>query len=162
MRRPLTRCLLAACALWTLSACPEPPNQLEGSIDEMFDLGFETVQIRTYEATGELQIQYLRKTEDGSDQDVVAQITVTRPGGGFPKDTDIKFDQVDGKVHRIVGGGDDFPPVLEGQISFSAGGNAVDEQTTGEFSVVFEDSRGGTGYTLRGRFDGKLELATAG
>jgi hypothetical protein len=162
VRRSLTRASLAALALLPLLACPEPPNQLEGSIDEMYDLSFESVQIRTYESTGELQIQYLRKTEDGSDQDVVAQITVTRPSGGFPKDTDIKFDQVNGKVHRIVGGGDDFPAVLSGLISFSAGGNAVDEQTTGEFSVIFQDARGDEGYTLRGRFDGKLELATAG
>lgn len=156
LRCSLNRCLLAASLLGLLVACPEPPNLLDGSIDEMFDLGFDEVRIRTFETTQELQIEYLRQAEDGSAMDVVAQITVTRPGGGFPADTDIKFAQVNGKVHRVAVG-DDFPPVSEGTITFYQGGNAVDEQTSGEFSVLFENKR-----TLRGRFDAKLALASAG
>jgi hypothetical protein len=156
VRCPLLRCTLAALSLFPLLACPEPPNQLEGSVDEVFDLGFDEVRIRTFESTGELQIEYLAKAEDGSAKDVVAQITVTRPGGGFPANTDIKFDQVNGKVHRVAAG-DDFPVVTEGTITFFSGGNEVGEQTSGEFSVLFENKR-----TLRGRFDAKLTLATAG
>ncbi|MFH1810116.1 MAG: hypothetical protein ABIJ09_15320 [Pseudomonadota bacterium] len=156
MHRTLLRCATLFAGLALLQGCPEPPNQLEGSVDENFDLGFDEVRIRTFESTGELQIEYLRKTEDGSAKDVVAQITVTRPSGGFPANTDIKFEQVNGKIHRVATG-DDFPAVKEGTIVFFNGGNKVDEQTSGEFNVLFENKR-----TLRGRFDAKLTLATAG
>ena len=134
-----------------LTSCPEPPNYLDGSIGEVFDLKFDEVRIRKYSATKELQIEYLKNGDAG--KDVVAQITITTPEGGFPKDTEIKLDQVNGKVHRVAPG-DDFPAITEGNIDFSAGGNAVGEQTTGKFSLIFENKR-----TLRGNFDAKMAEA---
>jgi len=158
VRTPLKLALsmaLAAGLAATLSACPDPPNLLDGSIGEVYDLTFDEVRIRKFQSTGELQIEYLRAPEEeGSSKDVVAQITVTTPEGGFPVDTDIKFDQVEGKVHRVAPG-DDFPPVDEGTISFSAGANEIGDQTIGEFSVLFENKR-----TLRGAFDAELTEAT--
>ena len=138
-----------------LSACPEAPNSLEGSSDELFDLSFDEVRIRQYQSSvTSMQIEYMRKSEDGSAMDIVAQVTVTQPEGGFPLETDILFSQVDGHIHRIAPG-DDYPPLEEGHLLLHAGGNKVDEQTSGEFSAIFENRR-----TLRGNFDGVMTLAS--
>lgn len=146
---------LALLFLPVLSACPEPPNSLEGSSDELFDLSFDEVRIRLYQSSvTSTQIEYMRKSEDGSAMDIVAQITLTQPEGGFPAETDILFSQVDGHIHRIAPG-DDYPGLEEGHVLFHAGGNKVDEQTTGEFSAIFENRR-----TLRGNFDAKMTLAS--
>lgn len=152
-RAPMLLCALALTA--ALAGCPDPPNMLDGSIGEVFDLAFDEVRIRKFTATGEVQIEYMQEPEEeGSSKDVVAQITVTTPEGGFPLDTNIKFDQVAGRVHRVAPG-DDFPPLEEGTISFSAGANEIGDQTTGEFSALFENKR-----TLRGNFDAPLEEAS--
>ncbi len=156
MKALLARLCTVSLLLLALGGCPEEPNQLEGSIDEVFALHFDEVRIRHYASTNELQIEYLREAEDGSAKDVVAQITITTPEGGIPHDVDITFEQVNGAVHRIAEG-DDFPAISEGQITFFAGGNEIDEQTTGEFALIFENKR-----TLRGNFDAKLEQASAG
>jgi len=152
--RPSALLALTALLGLALAGCPEPPNELDGSIGEVYDLSFDEVRIRKFLSTGELQIEYMRAPEEGSSKDIVAQVTVTTPEGGFPVDTDIKFAQVEGKVHRVAPG-DDFPPIEQGTISFTAGANEIGDNTSGEFSVLFENKR-----TLRGRFDAELQEAT--
>lgn len=142
--------------LLLLVACPEPPNYLDGSIGDSFPLEFDEVRIRKYQETGEVQIEYMKDAEEGGGKDIVVQITVTTPEGGFPANEEIKFETVEGKVHRIAAG-DDFPLIDNGRIQFSQGGNKIGEQTTGEFNILFENKR-----TLRGNFDAKLEEAKAG
>lgn len=137
------------------SACPDEPNSLEGSMDELFDLSFKEVRIRQYQSSVvSMQVEYMRPSEDGSAMDIVAQLTFTEPEGGFPSDVDITFDQVDGRVHRIAVG-DDFPDIQEGHLTLYQGGNDVDQRTSGEFSAIFENRR-----TLRGTFDAKMSLAS--
>lgn len=156
MRRQICAVGALVLAATMLTSCPEPPNYLDGSIGEVFDLAFDEVRIRKYLGYGDLQIEYLKNATDaGGGKDVVVQVTIKTPEAGFPLNTEIKFDQVEGKIHRVAPG-DDFPAITEGRIDFSAGGNKVGEQTTGKFSAIFENKR-----TLRGNFDGKMEEATA-
>lgn len=150
-----SRCIVAACAALALLSCVDPLNTLEGSIDDVFDLSFSEVRIRKYVVTNEVQIEYIKPSESQDAKDVVAQVTVTTPEGGFEKDKEYDVGELNGRVHRIAPG-DDYPPMEEGTLSFAEGGNEPGEQTRGEFSVRFVNKR-----TLRGTFNAELEEAKA-
>lgn len=136
------------------TGCVEPPNLLDGSIEGGgFSLTFEEVRIRSYPDTGELQIEYLRPAEEEEALDVIVALIIDVPDGGVPLNAEIDFEQVNAVVDRHVTGGDSFPPVERGRILFTAGGG-IGEQTTGDFSLMFDNGR-----TLRGRFDAIVEEA---
>lgn len=153
-RRPISIAVALAVALLTLTACPDPPNYLDGSIGEVFDLSFDQVRIRHYSATSEFQIEYLKTATDGGLTQAIVKITLKTPEGGFPLNTEIKFAQVDGTIKSPAH--PEIPDLEDGNIDFSAGANKVGDQTTGKFAAIFTNRR-----TLRGNFDAKMEEATA-
>lgn len=135
-------CGLAGC---DSGPCGEEPNQLRGSVDELYDIDVDRVRARR--AGGEnVTIEYFHG--ENVVAKVVADVHAFRQGAAFPLR--------DGAVYRVTSPPTDFPEdVLAGAITFET---PLDdgEEVAGCFNVKFamED---GTQRTLAGAFEAKLE-----
>ena len=145
-------------------------NSLGGSVGELFPLDISRVQVERNDEA--LQITYLYNR--GVFLDVVARISVsTRTEGMSPDGGRLSYDFEPGNSIPLEGtdpygvqrtavthapGGEptrSLPPVKRGDITITGGG-PIGEETSGNFSMVFEDEGGdlGNGRTLYGTFKG--------
>ena len=147
MRRLLVLALassaLAAC---DSGPCGEEPNQLRGSVDELYDIEVDRVRARR---AGEdtVTIEYLHG--ENVVAKVVADVRSFREGAAFPLR--------DGSVYRVTSPPTDFPEdVLAGAITFESP-LEDGEDVAGCFNVKFA-MENGEQRTLAGAFEAKLEL----
>jgi hypothetical protein len=134
------------------NGCGEPPNHLEGSIDESHSLAFDTVKLQLLTSQARYEFRY-EKTLEGGGIDVVAKLVFDQPAGGVVLNQAIDLITVDAVVQRVTVANDPFPDFRSGQVEFSAGAINQDEQTTGTWTTTLEN-----GKTLNGGFDGPLDV----
>lgn len=145
--------IATAGALLLATACPPPPNFLDGSIKESHDLSFDTVEVRFFPEQERFEIAYFKQlSDDGSTGvDTVAKLVFSQPEGGVVVDQAIPLDPAADVIERVTAADDGFPADLrEGEVTFSAAAK-VGETTAGEFSSTFSN-----GKTLNGGFEGEL------
>ena len=149
---------LAASVLAAAFGCGTEPA-LSGSAGELFSLQVSRVEVaRNDEA---FQLTYFNNR--GADLDVVVRISVAlkdlevKPGQQIQLGGEYEPGHPRTTVAHAPGGEPVrlFPPVKKGDLVISSGGNPG-EQTTGNFSMLFETQGGdlGGGRTLVGKFEG--------
>lgn len=141
-----------ATALVFATACPPPPNFLDGSVKESHDLTFDTVEVRFFPEQERFEIAYFKQlSEDGSTGvDTVAKLVFSQPEGGVVVARAIPLDPAADIMERITAADDPFPGLREGEVTFATAAT-VGETTSGEFSTTFTN-----GKTLNGGFEGEL------
>ncbi|MBI1947086.1 MAG: hypothetical protein HYS27_15420 [Deltaproteobacteria bacterium] len=147
-----TRLIVTAALSLLASACPPPPNFLDGSIKESHDLSFDLVEVRFFPEQAMFEVAYFKElSEDGSTGvDTVAKLVFAQPEGGVVVDQAIPLDPARDVLERVTADQDVFPGLREGEVTFSAAAT-VGETTAGEFSTTFTN-----GKTLNGAFEGEL------
>ncbi len=141
--------LLLLCA-----ACGGPDNSLEGSIGESFSLDFDRVGI--YQQDSVLRIEYQRDIAGSTHK--VCKIVVETAGLDLGDDSEIKGDLFLERVsvQRIgTAGGNEFPPVTAGKITFEAYAFEAGGEIDGDFECAFDNGR-----TLAGNFKGDVEVVS--
>ena len=136
-------------ALW-LAACVEgPPNQLEGSLTRVFDLGFDATRARLYDT--ELSVEYVDEARSGR---VAVRLTLRDPQAIEPG----RFDLV---VRGSVGLADEvdgqLPPLSEGVMELL---DYRSDWLVGTFRATFE-APDETRLLLTGAFDASIEVVDA-
>lgn len=157
--------------IFLCAACLED-NSLSGSMSEVFRLDVSRVEVHKNDEA--IRVTYLRN--NGIYLDIVASVTVSLhlPDGGInPADGGTLRPLVPGTRIDLAGeyalghpmvsvvhqpGNEPvrlLPPVQRGDF-FVAGGGNPGEETSGDFSIVFQDMGGdiGFGRTLTGRYRG--------
>lgn len=134
-------------------------NTLSGSMSEVFALDVSRMEVRRNDQA--LQITYLRNR--GIFLDVVVRVAVALEGEDLKSGTRIDLaGGLDAGTMRVSAvhapGGEpvrNLPAVKRGDLVLYEGGK-IGEQTTGNFSMLFETEGGDLGYgrTLVGNFGG--------
>jgi hypothetical protein len=140
-----------------LCGCGMGPNELSGSVSELFPLEVSAVEVLRNEHA--LQISYYNNR--GAELDLVLRITVALadlellPG----RKLDLTGEYAPGHARTTVihlPSGEParlFPRLSQGDLQLRSGGE-VDQPTRGDFSLAFEQSGGfGSGRTVKGTFD---------
>jgi hypothetical protein len=157
MKKTLVPLLVVALGL--LLACGGP-NTLSGSMSEVFALDVSRMEVRRNDQA--LQITYLRNR--GIFLDVVVRVAVALEGEDLKSGTRIDLaGGLDAGTLRVSAvhapGGEpvrNLPSVKRGDLLIYEGGK-IGEQTSGNFSMLFENEGGDLGYgrTLVGNFSGE-------
>jgi hypothetical protein len=142
------RLLYALVGVVSLAGCPSEPNSLEGSIDETMSLEFDRTEMRRFDGIT-IQLDYLKDLE-GGDIDIVAKVVFDTPADGIVADEEIDILANNGIIERRASDNLDFPPLEQGAITFSSGGNEPGA-AVGRFTATFDN-----GKTLGGNFDTEL------
>lgn len=136
-------------------------NSLDGSIKTLLDIGFEEVQIKLFGDA--VRIQFVKAFGATTEDDVVAEITVSTLNSELTTKTEIPFvgnATLDRLIHKLSNNGvliedetQEFPPVFDGFIFFNELSTETGDNISGRFSVTFN-----SGLVLSGKFSGPLEL----
>jgi|AACY02.7.fsa_nt_gi hypothetical protein len=136
---------------WSVS-CGDPDNLLRGSIDELFDLEFDRVEVRIQE--NDLLIEYLKDLTGGTQKSakVVVDTEELDIGPNTVISEELFLERV--QISRVATTGGDFPPLVSGKIRFDAFSLEAGGTNRGEWDGVFDNGR-----TLRGIYtDNNSEL----
>lgn len=149
--------LLLAFLLAALGACSDPA--LDGSISEAFDLSFSSMQVLKSDTA--LQIDYLRS----GGREVVIRLTVVTEGLDLSKEVQLGGEYrtghprasvsraIDGEPVRVL------PPISKGTLDLDAAPE-IGKELSGTFNLAFgQGGDVGSGRTLSGRFNGKVQGA---
>jgi hypothetical protein len=139
-------------SLCLLSACGDPPNRLEGSIDESHALDFDVVLVQLLSEQARYEIRY-EKTLEGGGVDIVAKLVFDQPAIGVVLNEPIDLIVADAALQRITVADDPFPQLRTGNVVFTSGAANQDEPTRGEWNSTFEN-----GKSLNGGFDAPLDV----
>jgi len=138
---------------WLLIACDDgPPNDLRGSLTEIFDLGFDATRARLYDP--ELSVEYVDRERSGR---VALRVTLREPAT-----------LTEGR-HDLVARGDvgladevrsQLPPLVDGELVLTAWDPAPGGVVVGTFRATFE-TPDAQRLAVYGAFDTALEVIDA-
>jgi hypothetical protein len=159
--RHLLSLLFLISSILLLFSCGSGPNSLDGSIKSILNIDFEQVQIKLF--GNALRIQYLRAFQATTEDDVVAEITVSTANTALTTKTEIPFvgnATLDRFIYKLTESGvliedqtQDFPPVFSGEIYFTELSTIVGESISGRFTITFN-----SGLVMSGSFSESLQL----
>ncbi len=134
-----------------VTACGDGDNALWGSMDELYALDFERVDIVKQLAT--LRIEYVKPIK-GSDPELPCKLAVNTANLKITDNSDLKTDAFTDKIVTIerVARAGEFPPLESGTVHFGTFEFERGGMVNGEFSILFENGR-----TLFGNFNGAVE-----
>jgi hypothetical protein len=147
-----------ATALLGLAACAAPPDTLQGSLDEVAPLAFQTVAVRVNPSILVVEYQFVPK---GGGAEVPLKMVVTPPDG-VPLANGVKINlaefDVDGNPRAVCSrsAADDprtrLPPIKLGELDLTSN-FAPGSTATGTFHILFgEGGDIGEGRTVDGTF----------
>jgi hypothetical protein len=144
-----------------------PQGTLGGSVSDIFPLDVESEQV--LRNSNAFQVSYY--ASDGTNEDIVIRLTLDLTGIKFVQGVDVPLGGTvtpDGGlratvIHLTAGEAElVFPPVLQGDLNLTSGGNAG-EYTTGNFSLSFINTTDvGGGRTVNGTFGATAQDAGYG
>lgn len=139
-------------ALSMVAGCYNPPNSLEGSIDQSFSLEFDSVKIRKQDK--DLLIEYIKELAGGG-TNKVCKLIINTEDMPLADDTNITgetfLDRV--RIKRVANTGGDFPPASGGEVRFDSYDFQAGGYIGGEFDAVFDN-----GHSLLGKFEGSVQI----
>lgn len=157
--------LIAACwlllhfLLFTACGSVSGGSSLDGSVKTILNVDYEEVQIKLFGDA--VRIQYLKTFQATTENDIVAEVTVSTLNTALTTKTDIPFKgnaTLDRLIHKVSASGvliedstQEFPPVFDGLIFFNELSVTPGEPLSGRFSVTFN-----SGLVMSGEFSGKL------
>ncbi len=140
-------------ALTWLFACSEgPPNDLRGSLVDIFDLAFDATRARLYDT--ELSVEYVDLERSGR---VAVRLTLRRPDDLAPGPHDLVARGDVGLADEVSG---QLPPLISGEVGLTAYEATTSGPVVGTFLATFETADD-VRLTLHGAFDTTLEVVDA-
>lgn len=159
---------LAVFASFALTACPPPPNFLDGSIKTSHDLAFDTVEMRFLVDQSAYELTYYRALDEtgtcgvaaeqqATQCDEVVEIVFTQAPEDIAVDTPIDITTADAasQIERTTAANDPFPTELDSATVTFFVAPVVGETVSGEFAITFANGR-----TLNGGFETTLVEAS--
>ncbi len=129
-------------------------NYLDGSITDSYDMGFDSVRIRSYPATA-LSVEYIATGDHG--EKIPLRVTIDKDAVDIKTGVEYSFLK-DATIARGAGyDSSPLPDLDSGSVTLSEYSVESGSVTKGSFSAVFISSTGSK-LNLRGDFSGNLEV----